>query len=78
MRYFRDIRVELYSLMVERIKKTDPGICTYLCMEGKDVWKDALGFSPDDVGGLPSMLDNAVKERMKIGFGNSAGLQEQC
>jgi spore photoproduct lyase len=67
MRYYRDIRVELYSFMVERIRKADPGICVYLCMEGSDIWREAFGFSPDDRGGLPAMLDLAVNERMKIG-----------
>ena len=66
MRYFRDIRVELYSFMAERIRAADPGLCTYLCMEGEDIWRDALGFSPEERGGLPSMLDEAVGTRMRI------------
>lgn len=66
MRYYRDIRVELYSYMAERIEAVDPGLCTYLCMEGADIWLDALGFSPDERGGLPAMLDHAVSDRMKI------------
>lgn len=68
MRYYRDIRVELYSFMVERIRKVDPDICVYLCMEGDDIWRQAFGFSPEDRGGLPAMLDRAVKERMKVGI----------
>jgi len=67
MRYLRDIRVELYSFMVERIRAADAGLCTYLCMEGRDVWRDAFGFYPDDRGGLPAMLDAAVRDRMRIG-----------
>jgi spore photoproduct lyase len=70
MRYFRDIRVELYAFMVERIRKIDPTLCVYLCMEGGDIWREAIGFSPEERGGLPVMLDQAVKERMKVG--------EQC
>ncbi len=68
MRYFRDIRVELYRFMVERIRRVDPGLCVYLCMEGRDIWREAFGFSPEDRGGLPVMLDDAVKERMKVGM----------
>lgn len=64
MRYFRDIRVELYRFMVERIRRYDPGLCVYLCMEGRDVWKDAFGFFPAEKGGLPAMLDCAAKDRM--------------
>jgi len=65
MRYFRDIRVELYRFMVDRIRAIDPSLCVYLCMEGRDVWRDAFGFSPDERGGLPVMLDQAVRVRMK-------------
>ena len=66
MRYFRDIRVELYSFMVERIRRAAPGLCVYLCMEGRDIWREAFGFSPEDKGGLPAMLDRAARERMKL------------
>jgi spore photoproduct lyase len=65
MRYFRDIRVELYRFLVDRIREFDPGICVYLCMEGRDIWREALGFSPEEQGGLPAMLDRGVKDRMK-------------
>lgn len=68
MRYFRDIRVELYGFMAERIRKVDPGLCVYLCMEGADIWREGLGFSPEDRGGLPAMLDRAVQERMEVGL----------
>jgi spore photoproduct lyase len=64
MRYFRDIRVELYRFMVDRFRKIDPSLCVYLCMEGRDIWGDAFGFSPDERGGLPVVLDRAVKERI--------------
>lgn len=67
MRYFRDIRVEMYRFMAERIHRVDPGICAYLCMESDDVWRDALGFTPFERGGLPAILDRAVKTRMGIG-----------
>jgi spore photoproduct lyase len=67
MRYFRDLRVEFYSLMVEKIRKVDPGIRAYLCMEGDDIWKESFGFSPDERGGLSAMLDDAVRARMGIG-----------
>lgn len=66
MRYFRDIRVELYSFMVERIRKVDPGLCVYLCMEGTDIWRESFGFAPEEDGGLSRMLDDAVRKRMGI------------
>lgn len=66
MRYFRDIRVEMYSFMVERIRQIDPALCLYLCMEGDDVWRDSFGFAPEERGGLAAMLDQAVSDRMGI------------
>ena len=68
LRYFRDIRVELYTWMVERMREIDPNICVYLCMEGEDIWEQVFGFSPEERGGLPAMLDHAVKTRMKVGL----------
>jgi spore photoproduct lyase len=67
MRYFRDIRAEFYSFMVDRIRQADPGLCAYLCMEGDDIWEESFGFSPEERGGLSQMLDCAVEKRMNIG-----------
>jgi spore photoproduct lyase len=67
MRYFRDIRAEFYSFMVDRIRQADPDLCTYLCMEDDDIWKESFGFSPKERGGLSQMLDCAVEKRMNIG-----------
>jgi spore photoproduct lyase len=67
MRYFRDIRVDLYHFMAEKIRRADPSLCVYLCMESRDIWSQSLGFSPDERGGLPNMLDDAVRSKMKVG-----------
>lgn len=66
MRYFREIRVELYSHLAEKIRAADPELCVYLCMEGEDIWTDSLGFSPESRGGLANMLDEAVRVRMRV------------
>ncbi len=70
MRYFRDIRAEFYSFMVDRIRQADPDLCVYLCMEDDGIWKQSLGFSPDQRGGLSHMLDSAVEKKMKIHCSN--------
>jgi spore photoproduct lyase len=66
MRYFRDIRAEFYSFMVDEIRRADPDLCAYLCMEDDRIWQDSLGFSPEERGGLSRMLDRAVGKRMNI------------
>ena len=48
MRYFRDIRAEFYSFMVDKIRQADPGLCAYLCMEDDGIWKESFGFSPEE------------------------------
>ena len=63
MRYFKKIRVEIYRKMYRWISSYNPGVCVYLCMEGRDVWKEALGFTPEEKGGLSAMLDGAAKEK---------------
>jgi spore photoproduct lyase len=66
MRYFRDIRAEFYSFMVDEVRRADPELCTYLCMEDDLMWKESHGFSPEESGGLSQMLDRAVEKRMGI------------
>jgi hypothetical protein len=36
-------------------------------MESEDIWRSALGFSPEEQGGLAAMLDDAVRRRMGVG-----------
>ncbi len=67
MRYFRDLRVELYAFMADKLKRVDPELCVYLCMEGDDVWEEALGVEAQDGHHLIRRLDQAVKRRMRVG-----------
>ncbi|MFC1533657.1 radical SAM protein [Thermodesulfobacteriota bacterium] len=61
-RYFKPIRIEIYSFMKEQIEKwrNDSGL--YLCMESDEVWYKSLGWSPGNSKGLSSYLDKRVKE----------------
>ncbi len=62
-RYFRTLRVEMYkSLYKELIRYADPRTCIYLCMENNEIWQEVFGFIPEEVGGLPQMLDEAVRQ----------------
>jgi len=62
MRYFKPIRIEMYSYMAEILLKwfKHPGL--YLCMESDEVWSRSLGWSPEDSQGLSLYLDARVKE----------------
>lgn len=60
-RYFRPNRVELYQVIYERLKKRAASTtCIYFCMESDEIWREVMGFIPEDKGGLPKMLDQAV------------------
>ncbi len=62
MRYFKPLRIKLYRKIIACIRDHAPDAVVYLCMEDDEVWRKSLGFTPDDVGGLPHMLDmSAVK-----------------
>ena len=61
-RYFRTLRVEMYKHLYQQIQQyADPGTCIYLCMENNEIWHEVFGFIPEKRGGLPQMLDEAVK-----------------
>lgn len=60
MRYFKPLRIALYKKVADRIKALAPDVLTYYCMEDDRVWSETLGFTPEEKGGLPAMLDRAA------------------
>lgn len=57
-RYFRSQRTEIYSKIYNQIKRfASPETCIYFCMESDEIWKEVMGFTPKQQGGLPEMLD---------------------
>jgi spore photoproduct lyase len=56
LRYFKPLRIKLYKQIVARIRELAPDVVIYLCMEDDEVWKESIGFAPDDYGGLPKIL----------------------
>ena len=66
MRYFKPIRIEMYSFLKENIEKWSINTGNYLCMESDEVWSKSLGWSPGNSEGLSFFLDNRVREIFKI------------
>ena len=60
MRYFKPLRIELYSYMFEKLNEWHPDLGIYLCMESDDVWKSSFGWSPGSSDGLKKYLDERV------------------
>jgi spore photoproduct lyase len=69
MRYFKPLRINLYRHVVECIQDHAPDSVVYLCMEDDEVWQKSLGFIPDDVGGLPHMLDASAARHCHLEMG---------
>jgi spore photoproduct lyase len=62
MRYFKPVRIEMYTKMAEWIKRYAPGIFIYLCMESEEVWRKSLGFAPRSNQDLKKQLDNQCRD----------------
>ena len=60
-RYFRSERVAMYRLLLDHLQRyADPRTCIYFCMENDTIWREVFGYTPEERGGLPAMLDAAV------------------
>ncbi|MGD2099439.1 MAG: DNA photolyase [Desulfobacterales bacterium] len=66
MRYFKPLRIHLYRKIIACIRDHAPDVAVYLCMEDDEVWQKTLGFKPDDVGGLPHMLDKSAAKHCHL------------
>ncbi len=57
MRYFKPLRIEMYSMMVRWLREAAPDVFMYFCMERADVWDAVFGFHPVSNEHLKEMLD---------------------
>jgi len=62
LRYFKNLRVEMFSLMKEWVTQALPGVFLYLCMESPRVWQEVFGFSPEG-GELAKLLDKRALDK---------------
>ena len=62
MRYFKPLRKKLYQRVVASIRDIAPDVLVYFCMEDADIWRYAIGFSPEEKGGLGHMLDESARK----------------
>jgi len=59
LRYFKDLRIEMYALMREWLQAALPGVFLYLCMESPRVWQAVFGRQPKGED-LARLLDGRV------------------
>jgi spore photoproduct lyase len=74
LRYFRPLRVALYSVMQQAFELHDPACTLYLCMESPEVWRES-GMIRRIPNGLPDYLDKRAEEILGITSGVNGG---QC
>lgn len=60
MRYFKPLRIDFYRKIVAFINKKAPDVLVYFCMEDQEVWEKTIGFTPEERGGLPALLDQSA------------------
>lgn len=62
-RYFRTQRVEMYNHILRELQRyASNDTCIYFCMENDTIWREVFGFTPEQKGGLPVMLDKAIQK----------------
>ncbi|MDA3970711.1 MAG: DNA photolyase [Desulfobulbaceae bacterium] len=61
-RYFRSLRVEMYSFIVNLLRQyVADHTCLYFCMESDEIWQEC-GFKPGESSQLPDNLDLAFQQ----------------
>ena len=60
MRYFKPIRIEMYSYIKDLLKSWHSNLGLYMCMESDEIWQESFGWSPKNSEGLSTFLDNQV------------------
>ena len=63
MRYFRPERVRLYRHIYTGIRKRWKNVFVYFCMENRAVWKDVMGYAPEDNGSLDYLFHENLSRR---------------
>lgn len=66
MRYFKQLRIDLYQRMVAWMNQHAPDVLVYLCMESEQIWERSFGFSPQSKGGLAAMLDESARRHCEL------------
>jgi len=66
MRYFKPLRIQLYKEIISCIKKYDPNLLVYFCMEDEEVWEKCMGFFPSREGELGHLLDKSAASHCNL------------
>jgi spore photoproduct lyase len=62
-RYFRPERVRLYRHIVAELRRRWKDVFIYFCMENRPVWKDVMGFAPENNADLDYLFHESIAAR---------------
>ncbi len=57
MRYFKGLRIKMYSTVLANIRRYAPDVLVYLCMESPGVWQEVFGEAPANNHAFKVLLD---------------------
>ena len=63
MRYFRPVRTSMYQKTYAWMREQWKEVFIYFCMENDVVWKEVMGFSPEDNGHLDCLFHESLYHR---------------
>ncbi|MFZ2087190.1 MAG: spore photoproduct lyase family protein [Desulfobaccales bacterium] len=72
LRYFKNLRVDMYSLLRDELSKVFPRAQLYLCMESPRVWREVFGYAPEGEG-LARLLDGRLYPEKTSCLGDAKG-----
>lgn len=61
MRYIKQQRIKIYSMLYRLLKSKNKGLFIYLCMEREDVWRKVTGMTVRDDEDLIGLFDERIK-----------------
>ena len=61
MRYIKQQRIKVYSMLYRLLKKKNKGLFIYFCMEREDVWRKVTGMTVKDDDALMTLFDERIK-----------------
>jgi len=62
IRYFKEIRVEMYQKMLKWLREVNSDLFIYLCMESQEVWEKVFGWTPKNSRHLNQLFEERVRK----------------
>jgi spore photoproduct lyase len=61
MRYFKHLRIHVYTTMLDALKRYGAHIPVYMCMESRQVWNAVYGWTPNADADVACLFDRRLQ-----------------